>query len=138
MAIHKLISEQYGNNSENCLKIAISYLKDFLFWCPRLKVESSKANKLNIQTLLETLQKFKGINDNEEDIIRLYTQEKDSYYQDFNNWLNISDPLAIQKTSWFIAGVMYSLNNYAKNKNKGISCQRFCKYQNRISNNYYY
>ena len=120
MAIHKLISEQYGNNSENCLKIAISYLKDFLFWCPRLKVESSKANKLNIQTLLETLQKFKGINDNEEDIIRLYTQEKDSYYQDFNNWLNISDPLAIQKTSWFIAGVMYSLNNYAKNKNKGI------------------
>ena len=34
--------------------------------------------------------------------------------------MNISDPLAIQKTSWFIAGVMYSLNNYAKNKNKGI------------------
>ena len=41
-------------------------------------------------------------------------------YRDFNNWLLYSDPLAIQKTSWFIAGVMYSLNYYAKKNKKGI------------------
>lgn len=119
-SLHQLISEQYGQNEENCFKIAISFLKDFLLWYPKLKAKSSIKEKLNIESLLETLQTFKDINANEEDIIRLYTQESDSYYKDFNNWLNTSDPLAVQKTSWFIAGVMYSLNKYAEKNDKGL------------------
>ena len=70
--------------------------------------------------MLETLQKFKGTNDNEHDIITLYTQESGSYYRDFNYWLNNSDALAIEKTSLFIAQVIYNLNKYAKDENKGI------------------
>ena len=118
--LHQLISEQYGQNEENCFKKAISFIKDFLLWYPKLEAKSSTKEKLKIESLFETLQKFKGLNDNEEDIIKLYTQERDSYYQDFNKWLNIADPLAIQKTSWFIAGVMYSLNDYAEKNKKGI------------------
>ena len=104
MVLHKLIANHYGQNTENCFKIAISFLKDFLLWYPKLQLNRSKEYQLKIESLLETLQKFKGINDNEEDIISIYTQENDSYYQDFNKWLNTSDPLAIQKTSWFKIG----------------------------------
>jgi hypothetical protein len=79
-------------------------------------VTQSELKKIKINTLLETLQKFQGINDNETDIIKLYTGEYDSFYKDFNYWLNSSDPLAIQKTSWFIAAVIYSLNKYGEEK----------------------
>ena len=46
--------------------------------------------------------------------------KKGSYYNDFNFWLNNLDVLAIYKTSWFIAAVIYSLNEYSKNNDKGI------------------
>jgi len=114
--LHKLISSHYDQNNGNSFKTAISYLKDFLLWYPQLKVAQSGLKEIKIETLLETLQKFQGINDNETDIITLYTKEYDSYYKDFNYWLNSSDPLAIQKTSWFIAAVINSLNNYGKKK----------------------
>jgi predicted DNA-binding antitoxin AbrB/MazE fold protein len=113
-----MISSHYGQTKENCFKIAISYLKDYLLWYPKLKLKlpEGEQNKIKIESLLETLQKFKGLNDNETDLITLYTEEYNSFYQDFNFWLNTLDPLAIQKTSWFIATVMYSLNNYGEKK----------------------
>ena len=88
-------------------------------WNPNLKIKNNNDN-IKIETFLKTLQKFEKVKNNEEYIIKLYTEENGSYYRDFNNWLNILDPLAIRKTSWFIAAVIYSLNEYAKNKNKGI------------------
>ena len=121
--LHKKIAAQYGKDDEDCYKKAISLLKDFLLWYPKLLLNRGKKkneNKIKIEMMLETLQKFKGINDNEKDIINLYTQESGSYYKDFNYWLNNSDALAIEKTSWFIAQVIYSLNKYAKDENKGV------------------
>ena len=121
MPLHKYISSFYGKVNDNCFKIAISYLKDFLLWNPQLNLKKKGGEKkLQIELLLESLQTFKGINDNEEDIINLYTKEESSYYQDFNNWLFKLDPLAIQKTSWFIAAVIFSLNKYAKKNKKGL------------------
>ena len=114
--LHKMISSHYGQNNENCFKIAISFLKDFLLWYPRLNLRLNNENQTKIESLLETLQKFNGINDNEDDIITLYTRECNSFYQDFNRWLNTLDPLAIQKTSWFIARVIYRLNEYSEKK----------------------
>ena len=114
--LHKMISSHYGQNNENCFKIAISFLKDFLLWYPKLNLRLNNENQTKIESLLETLQKFNGINDNEDDIITLYTRECNSFYQDFNIWLNTLDPLAIQKTSWFIARVMYRLNEYSEKK----------------------
>ncbi len=111
-----MISSHYGLNNENCFKIAFSYLKEFLLWYPKLQLVLENNKKTKIETLFETLQKFKDINDNEEDIITLFTRESNSYRQDFNRWLNNLDPLAIQKTSWFIASVMYCLNRYSENK----------------------
>jgi hypothetical protein len=119
ISLHKLISSHYGQNGNDCFKIEISYLKDFLMWNPNLKIKNND-NNIKIETFLKTLQKFEKIKKNEEYIIKLYTEENGSYYKDFNNWLNILDPLAIRKTSWFIAAVIYSLNEYAKNRNKGI------------------
>lgn len=112
--LHKMISSHYGQNEENCFKIAISFLKDFLLWYPKLQLKTKLSKEVKIKSLLECLQTFKGINDNEEDIIKLYTQNENSYYNDFNFWLNHSDPLAIQKISWFIAAVMYSVNKYGE------------------------
>ena len=127
--LHKKISSQYGKSSADCFKVAISYLKDYLLWYPKLRIKSEKniddsrideeeGKKVDINSMLEVLQKFKGINDNEEKLIRLYTKERGSFYQDFNYWLNVLDPLAIDKTSWFIAAVIHSLNNL---KGKGLS-----------------
>ena len=116
IVLHKMISSHYGQNNENCFKIAFSYLKEFLLWYPKLQLVLENNKKTKIETLLETLQKFKDINDNEEYIITLFTRETNSYRQDFNRWLNNLEPLAIQKTSWFIASVMYCLNRYSENK----------------------
>ena len=120
--LHKMISSHYGQTDDNCFKIAISYLKDYLLWYPKLKLNlpEGEVTKTKIESLLETLQKFQGLNDNETNIIELYTEECNSYYQDFNNWLYTLDPLAIQKTSWFIATVIYSLNKYSEKENKGL------------------
>ena len=118
--IHKLISKYYGDNDG--YKTAISYLKDFLLWYPKLRVAQEKYSKdIKIETLFNTLQQFQGINDNEINIIKLYTEESGSYYKDFNYWLKSSDPLAIQKTAWFIAAVIYSLNIYGKKEEKGLT-----------------
>ena len=121
MIVHKSISNFYGEaENKNCFKRAISYLKDFLLWYPKLKIKRGNKDKLKIEVLLETLQKFKGINDNEDEIINIYTQESGSFYQDFNYWLYDTDPLAIEKTSWFIATVISSLNKYAEKNGKGL------------------
>ena len=119
ISLHNLISSHYGQNKGNHFKMEMSYLQQFLLWNPKLKAHS-KGNELNIQTLIDTLEQFKEIDGNEEKIIKLYTLNEGSYYQDFNNWLNDLDPLAIQKTSWFIAAVIYCLNSYASKNNKGI------------------
>ena len=115
MALHRLISSHYGQNERNSFKLEMSYLQQFLLWNPKLRAKNND-NELNIQSLIKTLEQFKTIEGNEKNIIKLYTLEKGSYYQDFNNWLNNLDPLAIQKTSWFIAVVIYCLNLYAEKK----------------------
>ena len=119
IVLHQLISRQYGQNGENKFKIEISYIKDFLLWNPKLNVENND-NELKIDTFLKTLQEFEKIKNDQEYIVKLYTYEKGSYYKDFNNWLLNLDPLAIQKTSWFIAASIFSLNQYSIKKEKGI------------------
>ena len=115
IALHRLISSHYSQNIRNSFKTEMSYLRQFLLWNPKLKAES-KDNELNIKSLADTLEDFRTIENDGENIIKLYTLQKGSYYQDFNNWLNNLDPLAIQKTSWFIAMVIYCLNLYGKKK----------------------
>ena len=126
LALHRLISSHYGQNERNSFKLEMSYLQQFLLWNPKLKAQNND-NELKIQSLIRTLEQFKTIKGNEENIIKLYTLQKGSYYQDFNNWLNNLDPLAIQKTSWFIAVVIYCLNLYAKKngiKDDGLKLYR--------------
>ena len=129
--LHKFISKQYGENKEKIFNYEISYLKDFLFWYPKLKYKNPEEdeNKSKFNSFYGILKKFKKITNNEEYIIKLYTEEKGSYYKDFNNWLNKLDPLAIYKTSWFIAAVMLCLNNYSNNKNLGIKENGFKLYR---------
>ena len=118
--IHREISSHYGQTNEDCFKVAQSFLKDYLLWYPKLRLKLGKEEEIKIEQLLKIVQKFKGINDNETNIITTYTKENNSFYQDFNYWLNNLDPLSIQKTSWFIASVMYNLNEYSQKKGKGV------------------
>jgi hypothetical protein len=121
--LHRLISRQYGLNKERKFKIQISYLKDFLLWNPELHIKKNDNEHISkIETFLNVLKEFEENNEknNEEYIIKLYTINNGSYYNDFNYWLNSLDVLAIHKTSWFIAAVIFSLNEYSINKNKGI------------------
>ena len=116
--LHKKISHYYENNTEDSFNSAISILQDFLYWSPELNIQSEKNEKelSKIELLLKSLQQFKDISSNEEEIIRVYTKEFGSFYQDFNKWLYTLDPLSYEKISWFIAGIMYSLDNYSIKK----------------------
>ena len=104
----------------NKFKVEISYLKDFLLWNPELLIKKNDEHISKIETFLKALEEFQDVVKNENIIITLYTMENGSYYKDFNYWLNNLDLLAIQKTYWFIAAVIYSLNEYSKKKDKGI------------------
>ena len=120
--LHKMIARYYGIDNQFYFDSAISVLQDFLYWYPKLNItqNDNNINQTKIESLINSLMKFKDISSNEEEIIRLYTEENESFYKDFNEWLYKLDPLAYEKVSWFIAAMMYSLNDYMKNKNKGI------------------
>ena len=113
--LHEMISEQYGNFTGDSYDAAIALIKDFLYWYPHLKIEQDENFKgTKIELLISTLQNFKDINSNEEEIIKIYTKNTGSFYGDFNQWLRELDPFAYKKISWFIASLMYQLNDYGK------------------------
>ena len=121
--LHKMISEQYGKYTEDCYNAAISVIQDFLYWYPNLSINTDDPfDEPKIQSLIHTLQNFKDITQNEEHLIKIYTQTTGSFYRDFNNWLKQLDPFAYKKVAWFIASLMYQLNRYKDKpgENNGI------------------
>ena len=111
--IHKEIAKYYGKVAFK-FKNAINIFKDFLNeYEGELKINtSSKKRKKKI--LLKTLEVFNT--DDETEKIKLYTKEKNSYYNDFNYWLNNINKKAISKIAYFVGSLMFSLNNV----NKGL------------------
>ena len=121
--LHKMISEQYGQYTEDCYNAAISVIQDFLYWYPNLSIKADDSlDETKIQSLIHTLQNFKDISFNENHLIKIYTQTTGSFYKDFNNWLKQLDPFAYKKVAWFIASLMYQLNRYKDKpgENNGI------------------
>ena len=66
-------------------------------------------------TLMNALKVFGKGEANNQLIIKGYTGQ--DYYKDFNRWLYEYDSLAYQKTSFFLSGLIYSLNLYGKQQN---------------------
>ena len=114
--IHKQIAKYYGKISYN-YKDAINLFKEFLFndFKGPLKIDAS--NKMyKRELLLKSLEVFSS---NDEDIIKKYTEQKNSFYQDFNYWLNSLDKTAISKIAYFVSSLMFALNN----RLTGIICK---------------
>ena len=109
--IHKQLAKYYGKISYN-YKDAINLFKEFLFngYEGPLKIDTNKISKK--KALLEALEVFNSNEkEKEEDKIRKYTEQKNSYYQDFNYWLNSVDKTAISKIAYFVSSLMFALNN---------------------------
>jgi hypothetical protein len=105
---HKVISEQYKEeilNNGNSYEVSLALLQNM-----------SSDGKINIEGLVSLLQ---SINDehNRENIVNEYTN--DSIYKIFNNWLNKLDILSYRKISYFIALLMYGINDINDEK-KGL------------------
>ena len=102
---HKIISSQYGTLTGNMYNNAVGILNDYL----------TSINCSNKNTLMNALKVFGKGEANSQLIIKGYTGN--DYYRDFNRWLYEYDSLAYQKTSFFLSGLIYSLNLYGKQEN---------------------
>ena len=116
--IHKQIAKYYGKISYS-YKDAINLFKEFLFNGNKrpLKIDTNKRSKK--EALLEALEVFSNDKEKGEVKIRKYTEQKNSYYQDFNYWLNSVDKTAVNKIAYFVSSLMFALNN----RNTGLKSQ---------------
>ena len=108
---HKLISEQYNpetlEKGNDAFEYSVAILQD---------INSSR--DLDVGTLSEYLKMVKNqIGDIRKNIVKEYTD--DVLYKFFNKWLNELDFLAYRKISFFIALLMYGINDY-NNEKKGL------------------
>ena len=102
---HKIISSHYGSLTQNLYNSAVGILNDYL----------TSVNCSNKNTLMNALTVFANGESNSKLIIKGYTGN--DYYRDFNRWLYEYDSLAYEKTSFFLSGLIYSLNLYGKQQN---------------------
>ncbi len=102
---HQIISSQYGTLTGNLYNNSVSILDDYL----------TSVNCSNKNTLMNALKVFGNGESNSQLIIKGYTGN--DYYRDFNRWLYEYDSLAYEKTSFFLSGLIYSLNLYGKQQN---------------------
>ena len=105
---HKNLSKFYGQLSQDLYESKINFLKEFL--------ENNEGGSND--HLLEALKVFEKGTENKEDIIKGYTGN--FYYHKFNKWLYSLDSLALEKTGYFLSGLVYSLNLYGEEKHTGV------------------
>ena len=108
---HEKISSFYGNLTFDLYEFAVSLFEDFL----------KTPGNTDPKELLESFELFKEIEQNKEKIVQLYTNENE-YYPVFNKWLYQLDSMAYEKTSYFLSGIMYSLNLFG-NEQKNQTCE---------------
>ena len=100
--LHEIISKFYSNYFQTSINIVIDLLKEILD-------ETSQGDN----NLLKTIETFQN---EDYEIIKQYTMKFSSY---INKWLLGSDSLVYEKAGYLIGGIMYKLNEYGLNKNKG-------------------
>ena len=115
---HEIISENYQKLSKNLFETANEILSDYIL---------SKNPNLTNEELLKCLSVFRKDNSSplrrHKKIIRRYTAEDKSFYQDFNYWLRNPDPATIEKIGYFISDFIFSLNEYGRLVDAGLKGQ---------------
>ena len=107
---HQKIASFYGNLNHNLYESSFSLFKDFL----------NDPGNTDPKSLVESFKLFQQIEQNKKGIVQLYTN-KNAYYPVFNKWLYQLDFIAYEKTSYFLSGIMYSLDLFGdKQKNKTL------------------
>ena len=66
--------------------------------------------------LLDALKVFEQGTNSKEKIIKGYTG--DSYYEQFNKWLYSLDSLALEKTGYFLSGLVYFKSIWRRKKHR--------------------
>ena len=100
---HQKIASFYGDLNPHLYENSLSLFKDFL---------NTPGNN-DPKSLAESFKLFQQIEQNKKGIIQLYTNEN-AYYPVFNKWLYQLDFIAYQKTSYFLSGIMYSLDLFGE------------------------
>ena len=120
--IHKIIGKHYGKFSETNYNNEIKKVAYFIDHPGEYKVRILNiygAQNNQKETMLKTLELYKDVENNYEQIIRNYTSENCSVYKDFNYLLLRLNARGIEAFGYFIAGLIYSLNKFYKDQNKG-------------------
>ena len=124
--LHKIIALNYGNNSISDYNKALEKAKYFMAHSGhyQLRIDPEEGDT-KIQSMLKALALFKDIDKNYKLIINNYTKEKGSIYKDFNYLMLRLNKKGIEGFGWFMAGLMYSLDKYAKTDKKGLKEHRY-------------
>ena len=121
--IHGLIAKHYGNFSIDNYTIEIEKVKYFIDnpgeYTIRILDEFGQQRNQK-ETMLQTLELYKDIENNYKDIIKNYTSENCSVYKDFNYLLLRLNERGIEAFGYFIAGLIYSLNKFYKITGNGV------------------
>ena len=104
---HKTISSFYGQLSHDLYYSKINILKEFL-----------DTTNSSSYSLMEALKVFEQGTNSKEYIIKGYTGN--AYYRQFNSWLYSLNSLALEKTGYFLSGLIYSLNLFGEEKSTGV------------------
>ena len=123
---HKILAQYYGNNSISDYNKAIQKAKFFMKNQGNYKLQIiPNKGETKEKSMLNALSLFNDIENNYELIINNYTKEIGSIYKDFNYLLLRVIKDGIEGFGWFMAGLMYSLDKYAKTANKGLKTNQY-------------
>ena len=125
--LHKMVAKHYGNFSEYNFQRELEKVKYFIDHPGEYIIRILNENGLPYnqkETMINTLQLYKDIENNYIKIIKNYTGEFCSVYKDFNYLLLRMNERGIEAFGYFIAGLIYSLNKYHKETGNGESTNR--------------
>lgn len=113
------LAKHYGDTSLNSFNREIEKVKSFLnnpgYYTLKIKCFENLSKK---ESILKALELYKNIEKNYKEIINNYTQEIGSIYKDFNYLLLRLNWKGIEAFSWFMAGLVFSLNLYFINSSQ--------------------
>lgn len=120
--MHKIVAKYYGNFNDEIYQNNNEKVKSFIREPGdyRFEIVRGKDSHSVEESILTVLKLYKDIEENYIEIIKNYTSQVGSIYQDFNKILRTLNLRGTEAFSYFIAGLMYSLDKYRVKYGKGI------------------
>ena len=104
------VSNDYSSTAMDIIEGLISKVNDTI---------NIKHNKL-MRSLKKFIKNYNKDIDRYKEIIRVYTDNDNSFFQNFNKWLRDLDDKIYEKIAFFVSNLILSLNEYGDIEEKGL------------------